>query len=385
MFAWVRRWLNGRHSDSGNPAVGAAEGSVAVGRDNINSPITIGLDEEGVRRVLRDEIPGLAKAKGVPEAPLRAVLKKLGEKRVPKAEIPARLAAAADELIRLRDDLTRLRNDRPGFATIRARAAALIDRGEFDAARATLHDGRLAARALREEISRSEAGFLADEARIDRLQLNYDAACENFAEAARLDPGNCWIWIELGDLWTLRGSLAEAERAFRAALKAAGCGDDRNLAVSHERIGDVQSAQGDLAAALTSYQASHDIFERLAKADPGNAGWQRDLSVSHNKIGDVQSAQGDLAAALTSYQASLAIRDRLTKADPGNAGWQRDLALSYGRVAMVGARLGARDDALGAFRRGRDIVAHLVRRSPDNATLPKDLAWFDAAIATLDE
>ncbi len=385
MFAWVRRWLNGRHSDSGNPAVGAAEGSVAVGRDNINSPITIGLDEEGVRRVLRDEIPGLAKAKGVPEAPLRAVLKKLGEKRVPKAEIPARLAAAADELIRLRDDLTRLRNDRPGFATIRARAAALIDRGEFDAARATLHDGRLAARALREEISRSEAGFLADEARIDRLQLNYDAACENFAEAARLDPGNCWIWIELGDLWTLRGSLAEAERAFRAALKAAGCGDDRNLAVSHERIGDVQSAQGDLAAALTSYQASHDIFDRLAKADPGNAGWQRDLSVSHDKIGDVQSAQGDLAAALTSYQASLAIRDRLTKADPGNAGWQRDLALSYGRVAMVGARLGARDDALGAFRRGRDIVAHLVRRSPDNATLPKDLAWFDAAIATLDE
>jgi hypothetical protein len=34
----------------------------------------------------------------------------------------------------------------------------------------------------------------------------------------------------------------------------------------------------------------------------GNAGWQRDLSVSHNKIGDVQRAQGDLAAALTSYR-----------------------------------------------------------------------------------
>jgi hypothetical protein len=41
---------------------------------------------------------------------------------------------------------------------------------------------------------------------------------------------------------------------------------------------------------------------RLAKADPGNAGWQRDLSVSHEKIGDVQVEQGDLAAALASYQ-----------------------------------------------------------------------------------
>jgi hypothetical protein len=46
------------------------------------------------------------------------------------------------------------------------------------------------------------------------------------------------------------------------------------------------------------------IAERLAKADPGNAGWQRHLSVSHDKIGDVQQAQDDLAAALTSYPRS---------------------------------------------------------------------------------
>jgi hypothetical protein len=52
----------------------------------------------------------------------------------------------------------------------------------------------------------------------------------------------------------------------------------------------------------------------------GNAGWQRDLLVSHDRIGDVQQAQGGLAAALTSYQASLAIRERLAQADPGNAG-----------------------------------------------------------------
>jgi hypothetical protein len=41
------------------------------------------------------------------------------------------------------------------------------------------------------------------------------------------------------------------------------------------------------------------IGERLAKADPGNAGLQRDLSVSHGRIGELQQAQGDLAAALT--------------------------------------------------------------------------------------
>ena len=82
----------------------------------------------------------------------------------------------------------------------------------------------------------------------------------------------------------------------------------------------MQVAQGNLPAALTSYQASLAIRNRLAQSDPGNAGWQRDLSVSQDRIGDVQVAQGNLPAALTSYQASLAIRNRLAQSDSGNAG-----------------------------------------------------------------
>jgi hypothetical protein len=77
------------------------------------------------------------------------------------------------------------------------------------------------------------------------------------------------------------------------------------------------------------------IVDRLAKADPGNAGWLRDLAVAYNKVGDVLVAQGNLPEALKSYRDSLAIVDRLAKADPGNAGWLRDLAVSYGRVATV--------------------------------------------------
>ena len=57
--------------------------------------------------------------------------------------------------------------------------------------------------------------------------------------------------------------------------------------------------------------------------------------MSHNKIGNVQVAQGDLPAALTSYRASLAIRERLAKADPGNAEWQRDLIVSYVKLSDV--------------------------------------------------
>ena len=78
--------------------------------------------------------------------------------------------------------------------------------------------------------------------------------------------------------------------------------------MSHDRIGDVLRAQGNLTAALDAYNASLAIAERLAEADPGNAGWQRDLSVSHNKIvATCIRAQGNLTAALDAYNASLAI------------------------------------------------------------------------------
>ena len=66
-------------------------------------------------------------------------------------------------------------------------------------------------------------------------------------------------------------------------------------------------AQGNLAEALKSFRDGLAIRERLAKADPNNAGWQRDLSVSYNKIGDVLVAQGNLPEALKFFRDSLAI------------------------------------------------------------------------------
>jgi tetratricopeptide (TPR) repeat protein len=60
--------------------------------------------------------------------------------------------------------------------------------------------------------------------------------------------------------------------------------------------------------------------------------------VSFEKVGEVQAAQGDLAGALTSYRDSLAIADRLAKSDPGNAGWQRDLQYVVKRIGSLAYR-----------------------------------------------
>jgi tetratricopeptide (TPR) repeat protein len=212
------------------------------------------------------------------------------------------------------------------------------------------------------------------------------------------DSNNTWLryWAKLGlgDVAAAHGNLSSARQLYETAVAIAepmakadpgNAGWQRDLSVSHSRIGDVLRAQGNSAEALESFRASLAIRERLAKADPGNAGWQSDLSVSHNKIGAVLKDQGNLAEALESFRASLAIAERLAKADPGNAGWQRDLALSHGHVAMVLARQGERECALAAFRQGREITVKLKAAAPTNATLPKDLAWLDGQIGALEK
>lgn len=160
--------------------------SAAAARDSRDATITIGLNEEGVRRVLSEELERIAQERGVPAAPLQAVLTKLGQAGVPKEEIVAHLDVAAGELIDLRARLSHLQNERPELAKARENALVLVDRGELDEARASLCMSREATRKLRKSLTRDEAELLADEARIDRLQLDHRSAAEKFHRAAVL-------------------------------------------------------------------------------------------------------------------------------------------------------------------------------------------------------
>ena len=175
----------------------ALHSSVAVTGDVRESTIHVGLNEQETgRRVTEATRPlverlealteQVARDKGVPIAPLRAILFKLGEARIPDYEILARLDAAADELLGLRAQLVLSRNDRPELAAIREQALSLINAGDLDAARAMLNCGRAMARALREEASRNEAELLADQSHIDHLQLAYQDAAAKYAEAAAM-------------------------------------------------------------------------------------------------------------------------------------------------------------------------------------------------------
>ena len=121
--------------------------------------------------------------------------------------------------------------------------------------------------------------------------------------------------------------------------------------------------------------------EGLAKRDPANTGWQRDLSVSHDRIGDVLVAQGDGPGALAASQAGLAIREGLAKRDPANTQWQVDVAVSC-------AKLGSLDSLVSVqqrkeyLSRGLKLLSALKQAGRLHANQDWS-AWFDNALRSL--
>jgi tetratricopeptide (TPR) repeat protein len=218
-------------------------------------------------------------------------------------------------------------------------------------------------------------------------QLN--AAQDAYARVlAMAKPGSddraiFWSKIGTGDIQRQRGNLGAALAIYQDAATIAdrlakanpgNAGWQFDLGASNERIGDVLVRQGDLAGALKSFKARHDVIIRLAKAAPGNAAWQRDLAVSYDKVGDVQVAQGDLAGALTSYRDGLAIRDRLAKADPRNARSQRDLSVSLSKIGNVQMAQGDLVGALTSYRDSLTIKDRLAKADPGDAGAQRDLS-----------
>jgi hypothetical protein len=158
---------------------------------------------------------------------------------------------------------------------------------------------------------------LLDLARHLAAQHRYDDLASLAAQAAQIIPGTLARLAYLGEA---RPLIPDTERAWILVTDL-----------------EVQAflAAGDLPNARTRLGQIHAQVEARTAADPTNTGWQRDLSVSHERLGDVAVAAGDLAAARTAYQAGLDIAVRLAAADPTNTGWQREAQAMEERLAEV--------------------------------------------------
>ena len=276
------------------------------------------------------------------------------------------------------------RNAPGDVAALHERALAMRRR-RFEQARGTYDDLVDIPRHLSALGRYDQVGAIAGQA--ERLLAGTLATVAYLAEILQFIPKDERVWAGVAELEAAAllnaGDLQSATRLFqavyqevsaRAAADPANAQWQRDLSISHNRLGDIARATGDLTAARTHYQASLDIAQRLAAADPASTQRQRSLSISHEKLGDIARDAGDLTAARTHYQASLDTRRRLAAADPANTQWQRDLFISHERLGDIARDTGDLTTARTHYQASLDIIQRLVAADPANAGWHRDLS-----------
>lgn len=221
----------------------------------------------------------------------------------------------------------------------------------------------------------SEAAYWRQLGALSLLDSTRDAI-RAYARAADLAPDDPQAQMLAGVLYLRDGRIEAAEAAFRRQMELAGTGDDGAAARCRAgtMLGDALAAKGETDAALAAYETARGEAEALAEKDPADTSRQRELSLTHDRIGDIYLAGERAELALESYQRSLAIAKAVAARDRANPGYQRDLSVSHERVGEALERKGDLDGALASYRVGLGIAKALARRDRDRPEWQWDLS-----------
>ncbi|TFF21725.1 tetratricopeptide repeat protein [Jiella endophytica] len=353
------------------------EGFDAAQRDRDAKHAEDAADHADTHRMLREL---LASERKIPPENLRPLFEAVG-REVPEAQFEEAVRTAVAELLARAERKPQVFNDPVEIQAAIEAARAKLRLLDPDGAVAILDGAEAEEEANVAARNRGRARMRTEKAEILKTVYRYDDALEAFAEAAALDPADPWPHFESGDIWQIRGNVTRALACYETGRDVAvEVGNERDLSVSHNRIGDVMVAQGRLEDAAQSFQAGLEIAERLARSDPSNAGLQRDLSVSHSRIGNVRVAQDRLEDAIQSYEAMQKILAHIAISDASNAGLQRDLSVSHDKIGDVRIAQGRLEDAAQSFQAGLEIAERIAKSDPSHAGLQRDLLVIHSKI-----
>ena len=288
--------------------------------------------------------------------------------------------------------------------------------------------------AVRAKISDSSPAFLSDrllgQVRLGQAMIcqnSYELAAKYLRQAVALAPGAqpaevrnalSLVWSTLGDAQYETGAYGQAIESFtkmralriQLAKEDPGDGNQRGLAVSESKLGDIYTVSGHPSEALLHLKAAREIDERMAAAAPGNTSTTRQLKVTDLLLGTLLEDSGKYLAkpgeAAAFLQEAVRLSDQILAADPQNrralsdvadsgialgdslrdekdltgahAAWDKAMAVAqklasdegllsqlYRRLALAASDEGKYDEALDNLRKAEDHAARAETGPPD--------------------
>ena len=153
----------------------------------------------------------------------------------------------------------------------------------------------------------------------------------------------------LGEIQSEQGNFAAATAYFRASADSTArvlalAPNDGDRIFEHAQsvywLGDVAVRQRRMAAAEQAFNQYRDLAERLVRIDPANAAWRAEKGYAYSNLGTLLFEQGRNAQAEAAFRRALAISEAAARAKPGDQQLQLDLAQSHGWLADTVARRG---------------------------------------------
>jgi tetratricopeptide (TPR) repeat protein len=132
--------------------------------------------------------------------------------------------------------------------------------------------------------------------------------------------------------------------------------------------------------ALASYEKSFAIRQALANDFPANANARRDLAIAHEKIGELLAATGAVSRALPRFEEALKIFEALYQLDPSNANAKRPVGIEYEKMAEA---LAAADPGRSKqfYLKAAGVYQRMATADPLNARVRSDLERVNARLS----
>ena len=223
------------------------------------------------------------------------------------------------------------------------------------------------------------------------LKRTFESNTKLLDQIYKLDPQTPRVQREkavnltkMGEVWQLLGKTDKALTAYQqsfdirqklAQTELENEDTQYDLSVGYSNIGDIQMRLGYTQAALTAYQQSFEINQRLAQADPTNAKAKHYLAISYNFLGDVQLKLGNTQVALDMYKRYSAILQQIAQIDLTDTTVQNNLSLSYSKIGNIYLQLDNSAGALAAYQKSFEIDQRLVQADMANIQMQRNLSF----------
>jgi tetratricopeptide (TPR) repeat protein len=122
----------------------------------------------------------------------------------------------------------------------------------------------------------------------------------------------------------------------------------------------------DPMAALSYYQRSLEIGQKLHSSSPTDIRYARNVAIDLGQVASVYGDLGDYKRKAWYHQQGLAIYKELIRVDPRNTMLQQGLAIAYANTGVALARTGSTFAAMDDAREAVNIMRNLVASDPAN-------------------